>query len=120
MEKILGSVDKIGYFAQVLPCDVEALQKGMDGLEEPMCNQKGVFRVNCIDSLDRTNVVQSLIARKILEKQMIKFGIFKNDTETIYNYPDFLYIYKNCKYKYTSVLIFMNYLEFSEYFLNIF
>ena len=97
MEKIVGSVEKIGYFAQVLPCDVEALQKGMDSVEEPICNQKGVFRVNCIDSLDRTNVVQSLIARKILEKQMVKFGIFKNESETIDNYPDFLYIYKNCK-----------------------
>lgn len=32
--------------------------------------QSGVFRTNCIDCLDRTNVVQSMIARKVLEKQL--------------------------------------------------
>ncbi|KAF8197552.1 SacI homology domain-containing protein [Pholiota molesta] len=32
--------------------------------------QKGVFRVNCIDCLDRTNVVQSAFARYILHKQL--------------------------------------------------
>lgn len=33
--------------------------------------QKGVVRTNCIDSLDRTNVVQSLVAKVILEKQLL-------------------------------------------------
>ncbi|KAF9532199.1 SacI homology domain-containing protein [Crepidotus variabilis] len=32
--------------------------------------QKGVFRVNCIDCLDRTNVVQSAFARYALNKQL--------------------------------------------------
>lgn len=32
--------------------------------------QKAVYRTNCIDCLDRTNVVQSAIAKKILEKQL--------------------------------------------------
>ncbi|KAF4615242.1 hypothetical protein D9613_002633 [Agrocybe pediades] len=32
--------------------------------------QKGVFRVNCIDCLDRTNVVQSAFARYVLNKQL--------------------------------------------------
>ncbi|XP_062913399.1 phosphatidylinositide phosphatase SAC2-like [Mobula hypostoma] len=32
--------------------------------------QEGVPRVNCMDSLDRTNLVQSIIARKILEQQL--------------------------------------------------
>ncbi|KAG7092615.1 hypothetical protein E1B28_008958 [Marasmius oreades] len=35
-----------------------------------MSEQKGVFRVNCIDCLDRTNVVQSAFARYILNKQL--------------------------------------------------
>ncbi|ESK89839.1 hypothetical protein Moror_824 [Moniliophthora roreri MCA 2997] len=35
-----------------------------------MSEQKGVFRVNCIDCLDRTNVVQSAFARFILNKQL--------------------------------------------------
>ena len=28
-----------------------------------VCSQEGVFRVNCMDCLDRTNVVQTAIAR---------------------------------------------------------
>ncbi|RPD66400.1 hypothetical protein L226DRAFT_530498 [Lentinus tigrinus ALCF2SS1-7] len=35
-----------------------------------MSQQKGVFRVNCIDSLDRTNVVESAFARYVLNKQL--------------------------------------------------
>ncbi|RDB21105.1 Phosphatidylinositide phosphatase SAC2 [Hypsizygus marmoreus] len=35
-----------------------------------MSQQKGVFRVNCIDCLDRTNVVQSAFARYVLNKQL--------------------------------------------------
>ncbi|KAJ3784104.1 SacI homology domain-containing protein [Lentinula aff. detonsa] len=35
-----------------------------------LSQQKGVFRVNCIDCLDRTNVVQSAFARHILNKQL--------------------------------------------------
>ena len=29
--------------------------------------QEGVFRTNCIDCLDRTNVVQSMLARRSLD-----------------------------------------------------
>jgi hypothetical protein len=35
-----------------------------------MSQQKGVFRVNCIDCLDRTNVVQSAFAKYVLNKQL--------------------------------------------------
>ena len=31
-------------------------------------NQQGTFRTNCVDSLDRTNVVQSVFARQVLHK----------------------------------------------------
>jgi hypothetical protein len=34
-----------------------------DGSARVVCTQKGVFRTNCMDNLDRTNVVQSLFAR---------------------------------------------------------
>lgn len=37
---------------------------------ELLHRQTGVFRVNCIDSLDRTNVLQSMIAYKIVESQV--------------------------------------------------
>ncbi|KAH8117164.1 SacI homology domain-containing protein [Phellopilus nigrolimitatus] len=35
-----------------------------------MSEQKSVFRVNCIDCLDRTNVVQSAFARHVLNRQL--------------------------------------------------
>lgn len=37
--------------------------------------QKGVFRTNCMDCLDRTNVVQSVISRHLLLGWLAKLGI---------------------------------------------
>lgn len=34
-----------------------------------ICKQEGIFRVNCMDCLDRTNVVQAAIARVVMEQQ---------------------------------------------------
>jgi hypothetical protein len=33
--------------------------------------QRSVFRVNCMDCLDRTNVVQAALARYVMEVQVI-------------------------------------------------
>ena len=38
-------------------------------------SQKGVFRTNCMDCLDRTNVVQSVFARYVLHEMLAKAGI---------------------------------------------
>ena len=35
-----------------------------------ICKQEGIFRVNCMDCLDRTNVVQAAIARAVMEQQV--------------------------------------------------
>lgn len=43
--------------------------------------QSGVFRTNCIDTLDRTNVVQGLLARKTLEQLLCERGLL-NPGET--------------------------------------
>uniref|UniRef100_A0A7S3QTW7 SAC domain-containing protein n=1 Tax=Dunaliella tertiolecta TaxID=3047 RepID=A0A7S3QTW7_DUNTE len=40
-----------------------------------MKNQNGVMRINCIDCLDRTNVVQGVFARKSLEAVLDTFGL---------------------------------------------
>jgi len=37
--------------------------------------QSGVFRTNCIDCLDRTNVVQSMLARNNLQTALVRFGV---------------------------------------------
>ncbi|XP_049385329.1 phosphoinositide phosphatase SAC6-like [Solanum stenotomum] len=44
--------------------------------------QLGVVRTNCIDCLDRTNVTQSMLGRRMLEFQLRRLGIFDAD-ETI-------------------------------------
>ncbi|XP_042484714.1 phosphoinositide phosphatase SAC6-like isoform X2 [Macadamia integrifolia] len=49
--------------------------------------QRGVVRTNCIDCLDRTNVTQSMIGRKLLESQLQRMGIFNAD-ETISAHPN--------------------------------
>uniref|UniRef100_A0A034VS64 Phosphatidylinositide phosphatase SAC2 n=2 Tax=Bactrocera dorsalis TaxID=27457 RepID=A0A034VS64_BACDO len=40
-----------------------------------ICNQKSVFRVNCMDCLDRTNVVETAIGKAVLESQLVKLGL---------------------------------------------
>lgn len=35
-----------------------------------ICKQEGIFRVNCMDCLDRTNVVQAAFARVVMEQQV--------------------------------------------------
>ena len=46
-----------------------------------VCEQEGVFRVNCIDCLDRTNVVQTAVAKWVLENQLTKLGVVPPDRE---------------------------------------
>ncbi|XP_049823594.1 phosphatidylinositide phosphatase SAC2 isoform X2 [Aethina tumida] len=40
-----------------------------------ICSQNGVFRVNCIDCLDRTNVVQTALGKAVMEIQFCKLGL---------------------------------------------
>ena len=35
-----------------------------------ICRQKFIFRVNCVDCLDRTNVIQSVISKNVLINQV--------------------------------------------------
>ncbi|XP_015908698.2 phosphatidylinositol-3-phosphatase SAC1 [Parasteatoda tepidariorum] len=58
------------------------------------CQQDGVFRTNCVDCLDRTNVVQSLLARESLQSQLQRLGVLNKD-EKVENQALFEYTYKN-------------------------
>ncbi|XP_012287768.1 phosphatidylinositide phosphatase SAC2 isoform X2 [Orussus abietinus] len=44
-----------------------------------ICTQKGVFRVNCIDCLDRTNVIQTALGKAVMEMQFSKLGLIPPD-----------------------------------------
>lgn len=56
--------------------------------------QTSVIRTNCMDCLDRTNVVQSTFAKYMLIQQLIEVGILdgKDDLE---KHTDFMFIYRN-------------------------
>lgn len=58
LEKLRDNISAFGVF--------------VNDLTAPQNNtlQSGVFRVNCVDCLDRTNVVQSMIAREALAMQL--------------------------------------------------
>ncbi|KAL1930212.1 hypothetical protein VTP01DRAFT_1366 [Rhizomucor pusillus] len=59
------------------------------------CRQKGVFRTNCMDCLDRTNVVQSAFGRTVLNLQLMRFGITEYPDEGIRYYEHFERIFNN-------------------------
>ncbi|CAO1634800.1 unnamed protein product [Parajaminaea phylloscopi] len=47
-----------------------------------LSKQRGAFRVSCLDCLDRTNVVQSALARHVLYAQLARVGIARSDPAT--------------------------------------
>ncbi|XP_063441081.1 phosphatidylinositol-3-phosphatase SAC1-like [Mytilus trossulus] len=59
-----------------------------------LSQQEGIFRTNCIDCLDRTNVVQSLIAKVVLQNQLTKLGIL-DQGQQIKDCKTFNYTYNN-------------------------
>lgn len=46
-----------------------------------ICEQRGVFRVNCVDCLDRTNIVQTALAKTVMDIQVctifVHFKLFR-------------------------------------------
>lgn len=58
---------------------------------KPVKYQNGVVRSNCMDCLDRTNVVQSHIAQYVLQRQLNDIGI----TELWENDKKFVDVYRN-------------------------
>ncbi|PIK51196.1 putative phosphatidylinositide phosphatase SAC1-A [Apostichopus japonicus] len=63
MERVSGDQEEFGYFMME---DDNTLTR----------HQTGMFRTNCMDCLDRTNVVQSMLARRSLQSQFKDFHIF--------------------------------------------
>ncbi|CEG74594.1 hypothetical protein RMATCC62417_09775 [Rhizopus microsporus] len=67
----------------------------VDGSEHTYCEQGGVFRTNCMDCLDRTNVVQSAFGRSVLNLQLMRFGITEYPDQGIKYYNSFEKIFNN-------------------------
>ncbi|KIJ45625.1 hypothetical protein M422DRAFT_166497 [Sphaerobolus stellatus SS14] len=65
-----------------------------DGSAQPVRLQNGVFRTNCMDNLDRTNVVQSSLAKWTLTQQLRVVGILRPDEE-VDIFDDFMFKFRN-------------------------
>ena len=61
---------------------------------KPQRQQKSIVRTNCMDSLDRTNVVQSTMAKWALTQQLRQAGVL-SEKETLDSHPDFIYLFRN-------------------------
>uniref|UniRef100_A0A915CMG1 SAC domain-containing protein n=1 Tax=Ditylenchus dipsaci TaxID=166011 RepID=A0A915CMG1_9BILA len=75
--------DKVGNLVEALKDDFNAIGfcwLDKDGLM--VAKQKGVIRTNCVDCLDRTNVVQSSISQAVTLLQARKLGLIEYITET--------------------------------------
>lgn len=85
MDRIKDDIQSIGFF-----------HFSPDTPQGRFIQQKGVLRTNCIDSLDRTNVVQGLIAKIVLETQLRNIGVLQAG-ESISDHPQFEHVYRNGK-----------------------
>lgn len=88
LDQLKDSLVQGGYFRAVdMPGDVQ-------GQLEVRYRQNAVVRTNCMDCLDRTNVVQSMIARWTLTRQLTDLGILQKG-ESQDDDPDFAHLFRN-------------------------
>lgn len=81
IDRIALDQDEMGYFMLL-----------RDGT---LCSlQEGVFRTNCIDCLDRTNVVQSMLAHRSLEAVLQKLGVLRQE-QKLEEHPVFERLFKS-------------------------
>lgn len=73
-EQLIPEIEQFGYFSSI------------PGQPEATNFQGGFFRINCMDCLDRTNVVQSMLARESLTQQLRVLGILSAN-EAVENVP---------------------------------
>lgn len=70
LDDLSGDLDRIGYYDSTTST-----------------KQRGIVRTNCIDCLDRTNVVQSLIAKRQLQQVFTKWSIpATTETDTVFKH----------------------------------
>ena len=94
VDRLLKYPDLFGYFMQ----DATSGCGPTGEKKQPVSKQDGVFRTNCMDCLDRTNVVQSLIAAENLVKVLKRFELLEANATSknmLENNPAFDSIFKN-------------------------
>ncbi|KAF8324844.1 inositol/phosphatidylinositol phosphatase [Cantharellus anzutake] len=82
IDRLRDQLEEIGY------CRVS------DTSSAPVRQQNGVVRTNCMDCLDRTNVVQSALAKEVLTMQLRSIGVL-SEKESLDDHEDFMEVFRN-------------------------
>ena len=73
-------MERFGYFYKKVakdPTQPPSSYLAPPSLPNIETTQSGVFRTNCMDCLDRTNVVQSMLANENLDQVLAQFDVLK-------------------------------------------
>lgn len=89
VEKLANDLDAQGYFKGI---DMPA---NKDGVIDARSYQRSVMRTNCMDCLDRTNVVQSNFARHMLDQVFWDLGLMPRGSTFRNEDPAFEFIFRN-------------------------
>lgn len=89
IDQLEDKLIKQGYFLQE-----SSNSSTLGATSSPLSTQTSVVRTNCMDCLDRTNVLQSALAKWVLTRQLKQAGIL-NEQESLDLYPDFMFLFRN-------------------------
>ncbi|KAJ2453193.1 hypothetical protein EV183_002440 [Coemansia sp. RSA 2336] len=79
--------EKLYQFVEQLQREISDMGYFWYSDDNDLTLQQGVFRINCMDCLDRTNVVQSTIARAVLNEQLVRMGVHAAPDQGLAVYP---------------------------------
>ncbi|KDN52776.1 putative SAC1-recessive suppressor of secretory defect [Tilletiaria anomala UBC 951] len=91
-ERVMELVQRMNE--QGLESDDYFYQDASSSIPNTNRQQKAVLRTNCMDCLDRTNVVQSTFARAVLNEQLAEVGIVQKG-EGIEQHAEFWHLFRN-------------------------
>ncbi|KAK5809815.1 SacI homology domain-containing protein, partial [Linnemannia elongata] len=95
IKSLESPIQELGY-CWLAPRNEGAANNRKDGESwERLYDQKGVIRTNCMDCLDRTNVVQSAISRHVLNHQLLRLGIASFPDKGLSVYEEFENIFNH-------------------------
>lgn len=89
VDRLRDAVDAQGYFRGV------EMPGNNDGRIEARSLQTSVMRTNCMDCLDRTNVVQSIFARHMLDRMLQDAGLLAKGSSFKNEDPAFEFLFRN-------------------------
>ncbi|CAJ0578115.1 unnamed protein product, partial [Mesorhabditis spiculigera] len=89
--------ERLSILREQLSKEIEEFGFFTSSATNPAANrvQKGLFRSNCMDCLDRTNVVQSMLARTVLPAQLFSLGIINSPSFEVQHNVELEAAFKN-------------------------